>query len=555
LRKVAAAALAVPVLAVIYLPVLARRSIAARLALVGTVGIVVAVAAIGLAQPAPIGAAPPAPPITAVPDAAFRSIALRADLRAGVPIEFSEPMDPVSVAASLSLEPQADVTLDWSDGGRTLIVRPADHWAPGSYQVVTVEPGALAASGRPMSSAVRAAFVTRPLTTGRIDATWLSHDVASVRTAFRLTFDRAVATTAVQAALRVAPAVAGTVRAVSTGPGPAERSATTFLFTPASALAPGRSYRLSLVGLADLDGAAVAAQDLAVATTRAPSVVRFRPKDGNTKVDRHATLSVRFSTAMNQAATRAAFRVTIHGKPIPGSIRFAEGNTVLVYKSARPLPANVTLVMRVAATARSARGVALATAAAATVHTAQAARTASTGTTTTHRSGGSSGSSGGSGSGSAVGGGSWGAVETYYLRLMNCTRTGGWVTSTGSCSSPGGRNVAPLRLDAGISSHVSRPYAKRLAVNNLCNHFIGGTPGDRLRAAGYTSYRWAENLGCRSGNPYSAVLGSHLYFQSEKPYNGGHYVNMMNSAYDRCGIGVWVSSGRVRLVIDFYHPR
>ena len=75
-----------------------------------------------------------------------------------------------------------------------------------------------------------------------------------------------------------------------------------------------------------------------------------------------------------------------------------------------------------------------------------------------------------------------------------------------------------------------------------------------LRAAGYTSYRWAENLGCRSGNPYSAVLGSHLYFQSEKPYNGGHYVNLMNAAYDRVGIGVWVSGGRVRLVVDFYHP-
>jgi hypothetical protein len=31
-------------------------------------------------------------------------------------------------------------------------------------------------------------------------------------------------------------------------------------------------------------------------------------------------------------------------------------------------------------------------------------------------------------------------------------------------------------------------------------------------------------------------------------------VNLMNSAYDRVGIGVWVSHGRVRVVIDFYHP-
>ena len=73
------------------------------------------------------------------------------------------------------------------------------------------------------------------------------------------------------------------------------------------------------------------------------------------------------------------------------------------------------------------------------------------------------------------------------------------------------------------------------------------------RRAGYTSYRWAENIGCRSGDPYQAVLGSHLFFQSEKSYNGGHYVNLMNAAYNRVGIGVWVSGGRVRLVIDFYH--
>jgi uncharacterized protein YkwD len=158
-----------------------------------------------------------------------------------------------------------------------------------------------------------------------------------------------------------------------------------------------------------------------------------------------------------------------------------------------------------------------------------------------------------SGGGGAVSG-SWSSVEAYYLKLMNCTRTGGWVTSTGSCSSPGGRAVAPLMLSGPISAKVSRPYAKLLATRGICNHFIGGTPGDRLRRAGFTSYRWGENLGCRSGNPYSAVLGSHLFFQAEKPYNGGHYKNLMNAEYDRAGIGVWVSGGRVRLVVDLYHP-
>jgi uncharacterized protein YkwD len=155
--------------------------------------------------------------------------------------------------------------------------------------------------------------------------------------------------------------------------------------------------------------------------------------------------------------------------------------------------------------------------------------------------------------GTSGGGGSWASVERYYLGLMNCTRTGGWVTSSGTCSSPGGRSVAPLTLDSGISSKVSRPYAQKLAVNNDCSHFMGGNPGDRLRRAGYSSYRWAENIGCRSGSARAAVLGSHLFFQAEKSSNGGHYVNLMNAAYNRVGIGVWVSGGRVRLVVDFYH--
>ena len=77
-----------------------------------------------------------------------------------------------------------------------------------------------------------------------------------------------------------------------------------------------------------------------------------------------------------------------------------------------------------------------------------------------------------------------------------------------------------------------------LATQNLCSHFIGGSPANRLKAAGYTSYRWAENLGCRSGDPRAAVLATHLFFQSERPYNGGHYVNLMNAKYDRVGIGV-----------------
>jgi uncharacterized protein YkwD len=550
LRKVAAAALAVPVLAILYLPVLARRSVAARIGLVASVGIIVLVAALGLSRPVATSATQPAPPITALPDSAFRSIGAATDLHAPVEITFSEAMDPTSVAASVAVSPATAIRLSWNATRTVLTVRPASHWAAGTYHTITIAPGTLAAGGRPMSAVVHAAFVTRAATTGRISATQLTSNRLSVASAFRVTFDHRVSIDAVRTALRISPAVAGTLVADTDGSQLVPTSALGFTFTPATALAGGTSYRLALDPLVDADGAGVAAVDAAtLKTSAAPRIIRFRPSNGTTKVERRSALSVRFSQSMDHATTQAAFTVTANGKPVQGKYRFAESSTVLVFQPVKALPAGAKVVLAVAATATSVQGVPIVRASSVTITTKPTyVRPKTTTTSRTTSSGGSSG-------GSAVGGGSWGAVETYYLRLMNCTRTGGWVTSTGSCSSPGGRNVAPLRLDAGISTHVSRPYAKKLAVNGWCDHFIGGNPGDRLRAAGYTSYIWAENLGCRSGNPYSAVLGSHLYFQSEKPYNGGHYVNLMNSAYDRCGIGVWVYGGRVRLVVDFYHPR
>jgi hypothetical protein len=259
---------------------------------------------------------------------------------------------------------------------------------------------------------------------------------------------------------------------------------------------------------------------------------------------------------MDHASTAKAFTVTAGGKRVPGTTAWAETSHVLVFRPSAPLAYGATVVMTVGPTATSRGGVPV-EADTATFRVLPKPTPAPAPKPKPKHTGGSGSvkrqpitHSGGSG---AVAG-SWHGVEAYYLRLMNCTRTGGWVTSRGSCSSPGGRNVRPLVLSESISAHVSRPYAKRLATNNQCDHFIGGTPGDRLRRAGFSSYRWGENLGCRSGNPFSAVLGSHLFFQSERSYNGGHYRNLMNAQYDRVGIGVWVSHSRVRLVIDFYHP-
>jgi uncharacterized protein YkwD len=283
-----------------------------------------------------------------------------------------------------------------------------------------------------------------------------------------------------------------------------------------------------------------------VRTIEAPGVIRFRPRADAQDAPRDAPISVRFTEPMDQPTTAKAFTVKIGGRAIKGTVSWAESGTVLVFKPATALPYDAAVVAKVDITARSATGASLVRSIRAIFSTAARPRVIPVSKPAAVPVSG--------GGGAAVGGGSWSAVENYYLRLMNCTRTGGWVTSGGTCSSPGGRNVAPLRIDSQISTRVARPYAKLLATRGICNHFISGNPGNRLARAGYRSYRWAENLGCRSGNPSSAVLGSHLFFQSEKTYRGGHYVNLMNSAYDRVGIGIWVSAGRVRLVVDFYHP-
>lgn len=544
MRRLAAAALAVPVVLLLYVPLLLRRSIAARVGIAIAVGALLGVGAIGILRPAATVATPPLPPIEALPVDAFTTAVTSAtDLAMPVTITFSEPMDRESVAALLEVQPLTATTVRWSDDSTVMTVDPTTRWASGTYHTVSVPAGALSASGRPMSKPARAAFVTRPATSGGIEVTSTIGEFTAVGSGFRLTFDRPVDLGSVRDGLRISPPIEGVLDA-------SRRTSDTFVFQPSVPLAPGMTYTVALVGVLDTTGSPIASPDvLTVGTTPAPSVVRFRPQHRTTGVDQAAGLSVRFSQPMDRASTTAAFSATIGGKAIAGRTTFAENDTVAIFDPAALLPYGAEVQLQVSTAALAKTGVPLA--GASSVRFTVEAKPVPVVRTTS--SGG--GSSGGSSGGGAVGGGSWAAVETYYLGLMNCTRTGGWVTSSGGCSSPGGRSVAPLKLDAGISSKVARPYAKKLATSGACSHFIGGNPGDRLRAAGYTSYIWAENLGCRSGDPKAAVLGSHLFFQSEKSYLGGHYVNLMNAKYDRVGIGVWASGGRVRLVVDFYHPR
>ena len=152
----------------------------------------------------------------------------------------------------------------------------------------------------------------------------------------------------------------------------------------------------------------------------------------------------------------------------------------------------------------------------------------------------------------------WYSVERFYLGLVNCTRTGGWVLSDGTCRGYGSGKysayVAPIAYSYGLSDRVSRPYARLLVLRGLCSHTADGDPGYRLRRAGFTRWNWGENIGCRDGysTAKASVLASHLKFQAEKFTNGGHWRNIKNAKYHWIGIGIWRYGTRTRLVVDFY---
>jgi uncharacterized protein YkwD len=417
---------------------------------------------------------------------------------------------------------------------------------------VTIGAAARDAAGQTIGSPVRAGFLTRRSTTASIGATKRAGSAASVRTGFTVTFDQPVNAPAALAAFRITPAVDG--RLTTDGP----TAARTITFQPAAPLRAGVNYTVRLAGpVTDVEGGPVAAPGpLTIRTVAAPSVVRFRPVDGTRAVARKAVLSVRFTQAMNRRATAAAFSVTAAGRKVAGSVAWAEGGTVLVFTPKAALPAGAKVVMTVASGATSASGTPIDAATTGRFTTAAALPVATAAGKPAPKPAPKPKPKPIPKPGQGAGSSAWAAVERYYLNLMNCTRGGGLVTSSGKCSSPGGSGVKPLRLDAGISTKVSRPYAKLLATTGVCSHFYKGDPGQRLRHAGYTSYKWAENLGCRdTSNLYASVLGTHLYFQSERSWHpqGGHWVNLMNPLYDRVGIGLWTVHGRVRLVIDFYH--
>ena len=150
------------------------------------------------------------------------------------------------------------------------------------------------------------------------------------------------------------------------------------------------------------------------------------------------------------------------------------------------------------------------------------------------------------------------ATERYALKLINCLRTGGKVTASGSCIAYGsGRFSAyrkPLAFSRKISNKVAWPWASRIARADYCSHELAGSSIDRrFRTVGLTAITNGENLACHSAeSPRGMVIFWVRHWFRETSYGGAHWRQIKDPRFRVAGLGVAKTGGRTRLVIDFY---
>jgi hypothetical protein len=529
--------LLVPITGFAYLKSLVRRSVVAQMAAIGFAALLV----VGLLQVALPGRAASAYATMKfdprAPSALRPSVSSDLPVDAPVQIQFNKPMDAASVASAFKLEPAAAVDLKWDASGQILTLMPRPFWSPYTYYMVDIGSSARDRNGLSLGDGVHTMFLTGPLTSGTIKATVMVGKEMSPTTAFELTFTRPVKLETVISRFGISPVVGGTM----TGDDPTDAASQVFTFTPVAPLDPGTTYTVTFLETLARDAKGIQilpVTPFSAKTVSGPAVVRFRPRDKSGSVAPDQVVSVRFTTAMDTTSTAAAFSLKVNGALVEGKTEWAERNTVLVFTPRHHFPIGATVVAAVANTALGANGMKIQKASSSTFKVVRP----------TVRS-----NPNGKG-GVVIGTSPWKTTEYYVLSLINCTRTGGWVISSGACSSYGHHTLPAQRklvMNPGVASAVARPFAKLMAERNVLNHYYDHSPGYRLARAGYTSSSWGENI----GSPRSltgGIVSEHMYFQNEYPCKCEHYANIMLPSVGSVGVGVWVYKGRIRMVADFY---
>ena len=600
MRKIAAAAVAIPFILFLSAVAVIRRvwpggGLTARriqaIAMGAGITVLVGGMLVGLPVKDVAGVAPPSfAPV--VPGAGATSTQTDLPLDVAFEVQFSKPMNEASVQDALSISPKVDVRYQWDAIDESLALVPAPHWDPHTTYVVSIASGATDKGGLPLANAIETSFQSGASTSGSIAATQMNGGLASPLTAFQLTFTRPVKLFTVESRVRVVPqaacpAIAGVtsspvngtcppvngvspqpicpaVEGVVTPPNngvctaqvpvdiigddPTDIASQVFTVTPHSQMDSRTTYVVSMdigegktIAVDSAGAALVPVAPLTVTTMSAPAVMQSSPQDGAVTYDTNQPISVSFSMAMDTKSTAAALSVTVNGVAISGRKLWSNGNTVLLMTPKHPIKYGSVVVVAVSTSARSTGGLHVES-----VYTASFTVKKRPPQPISYF-------------GRAINGSPWYGLELYYLKLMNCTRTGGWVTSGGVCSGTGHHTMprqAPLSLNARISNLVSRPYAKYMADNRMLSHFLRGTnPHSRLcKWGGYCGDSWGENIASPPSASQAGMIRIETFYQNESWCRCEHYKNIMLKYFTEVGIGVyWSSTGHsVRVSIDFY---
>ena len=511
-------------------------------------------------------------------------------LDVGYQLKFTKPMNQASVRDAITITPNVGLKYRWDATSQTVALMPDPHWNPKTVYLVVVGTNATDQQGLGLATEMSASFQSGDLTSGTVTATQVVDTLVSPGTAFQISFTRPVKLFTVQAHLTIAlvapcppvngessvpingicPPVGGVpqvptcpaVNGVSPSPvkgicpgaipmdivgdDPTDVASQVFTATPQSQLAAKSTFVVSFSSGSGKTEATDAAgstlqpvPSLQVTTMAAPAVLRFLPRSGSTTYDTNSPISVLFTTAMDTKSTASAFSVTDDGVAVSGTKRWSQGNTVLTLIPRASFGVGSTIVATVTTAARAVGGLHIDAAAVASfkVSARPAARI--------------------SGGGGRISGSPWHGSEVYYMALMNCTRTGGWVTSRGTCSSVTHHTLPAqggLSLNSGISNAVSRPYAKFMADKRLLSHYLcfgGCSPPARMCAKGYCGGSWGENIASPSSTSTGGMVSIEIFYQNEYWCRCEHYANIMNGHFRSAGVGVWFSNS-VRVAIDFY---
>jgi len=157
-----------------------------------------------------------------------------------------------------------------------------------------------------------------------------------------------------------------------------------------------------------------------------------------------------------------------------------------------------------------------------------------------------------------------GGAEDLTFRLVNCIRTGGYVTKAGTCKARGSgkysRYVKPLKRSDKISNKVAWPWAKRSVQfygTRTCwiGHSRNGSTVDkRFASVGLKNGENGENMGCGmySGSQVTAIRIIRMW-QAEKAWRGPHWKYVKNAEFKSAGVGVAkLGLRKTQLVVDFY---